>query len=410
MKSKILPLLIASLTVTFISYSQQITPEKINWLRKRIYPIKSINNSDDIGLNQFFNAIKNAKIIGLGEASHGSHENFETKNKLVKFLAEKDSSFNIYSLESNMAKAKKINDFIHKKNAPTSNSVLKNTWSIYQTQEFMELLLWMQKHENMNFYGFDMQYFQQSIVELKNELKDDNSLLLINKIDTILTTTFKLRYKLKKNTPLKAKHKKTALKNIKMLEKTITNITALQKKKWLLQNCTLLKQFINQTSSNDRDNFMAENVLWIHKQHPTSKILVSAHNLHVEKRLFKQGNIIHQKISENYISVGFLIYEGSISAKKGKLQEMKHSLLDNAPSDSYEFILNQLNEPLFFIDLRNIKKENSSNSKWFLKKRKHREVGSIIYPNSFKTVSLSNMFDIIVFIKKSSPSLFINLN
>lgn len=400
------------LLYSFITYSQQINSEKINWLKQNIQPIKNIDNPKDQGLNWFYQTIKKSEIIGLGEASHGSHENFIIKNKIVQFLAKKDSTFNLYSLEGNMAKGSLINDFIHSKTKKSAKKVLQNVHGIYQSQEFVDLLNWMKSHEKIDFYGFDIQHFQQSVNELKKGLKDNSSIGFISKIDTILTSVFEKRLKTKEFISLSKKDRDIVFKNIVFLESKINKLSIFNKQKeWLYQNLNLITQFVNYKNNKTRDKAMAENILWIKKQHPKSKILVSAHNLHIENRPRRLGNFIRHKIKAKYVSVGFLLYEGSISAKLNRHSKQKSKIaLDKAPVDSYEHILNQLNEPLFLMDLRSIKKEKNINSKWFLKKRNHREIGSVVYPNSFNKFNLTELFDIIIFIKYSTPSLFFNQN
>lgn len=396
------------LLYSFITFSQQINSEKINWLKKNIHPIKNIDNSKDQGLNWFYQTVKNINIIGLGEVSHGSHENFIIKNKIVQFLAKRDSSFNVYALESNMAKGSLINNFIHNNTNSSPKEVLQNVHGIYQSQEFIDLLNWMKDYNKIDFYGFDIQYFQQSIIEIKKELKDKTSLNLISEINRILTSTFKKRLASKDFISLSKKDRGLFFKNIKLLKNKLEKLeTSDKQKEWLNQNLKLLTQFIDYKNRYTRDKAMAENILWIKKQHPKSKILVSAHNLHLRKDKFTQGHFLNKQFKGNYISIGFLLYEGSIAAKITKYDNKKRKiLLDKTPTNSYEHILNQLNEPLFLIDLRTIKNENSNYSKWFLKKRKHREVGSTIYTNSFNKYNITKIFDIIIFIKHSTPSFF----
>src|SRR5689334_4195442 len=55
--------------------------------------------------------IGDARIVSLGEATHGSREFFQLKHRMMEFLAS-EMGFNIFSIEANMPEAYKLNDFV----------------------------------------------------------------------------------------------------------------------------------------------------------------------------------------------------------------------------------------------------------------------------------------------------------
>ena len=55
--------------------------------------------------------IGNARIVSLGEATHGTREFFQLKHRMLEFLAS-EMGFTIFSIEANMPEAYRLNDYV----------------------------------------------------------------------------------------------------------------------------------------------------------------------------------------------------------------------------------------------------------------------------------------------------------
>src|SRR5437763_99183 len=55
--------------------------------------------------------IGNARIVSLGEATHGTREFFQLKHRMLEFLAT-EMGFTIFSIEANMPEAYRLNDYV----------------------------------------------------------------------------------------------------------------------------------------------------------------------------------------------------------------------------------------------------------------------------------------------------------
>ncbi|HYN07815.1 MAG TPA: hypothetical protein VES67_10525 [Vicinamibacterales bacterium] len=52
-----------------------------------------------------------ARIVSLGEATHGTREFFQLKHRILEFLAT-EMGFTIFSIEANMPEAYRLNDYV----------------------------------------------------------------------------------------------------------------------------------------------------------------------------------------------------------------------------------------------------------------------------------------------------------
>ena len=63
--------------------------EVIAWLGENAIPVKSVvagNGFDD--LQPLKDILKDVRLVGLGEATHGTREFFQFKHRLLEFLAQ----------------------------------------------------------------------------------------------------------------------------------------------------------------------------------------------------------------------------------------------------------------------------------------------------------------------------------
>jgi erythromycin esterase-like protein len=103
--------------------------------------------------------VGNARIVSLGEATHGSREFFQLKHRMLEFLAT-NMGFTIFSIEANMPEAYRLNDFVlNGKGDPVKLIKGMYFWT-WDTQEVLDMVLWMREFNKsgkgpVQFTGFD---------------------------------------------------------------------------------------------------------------------------------------------------------------------------------------------------------------------------------------------------------------
>ena len=113
---------------------------------------------------------------------------------------------------------------------------------------------------------------------------------------------------------------------------------------------------------------------------------------------FDGGGFLKKSIGDDYRTFGFVGYEGSYTAWKNGLQSFE---LPKAHPGTLEYVLGQLDEPLFILDLKKMREEDSSCLQW-LGNLEFREVGAT--PEIFYNTQISDMFDYLIFIRNTSAS------
>ena len=134
----------------------------VAWLRKNAIPIQTVEAGHGFAdLRPLGLVVGDARIVELGEATHGTREFFQLKHRLIEYLATQ-KGFTIFSIEANMPEAYRLNDYVlHGTGDP--KELLKGmyfwTWN---TQEVLDMILWMREFNqsgkgHIEFTGFDMQ-------------------------------------------------------------------------------------------------------------------------------------------------------------------------------------------------------------------------------------------------------------
>ena len=105
--------------------------------------------------------IGNARIVALGEGTHGTREFFQLKHRMLEFLAGQ-MGFTIFSIEANMPEAYRLNAYVlHGTGDPAELLEGMYFWT-WDTQEVLEMIRWMRAFNQsgkgrVEFTGFDMQ-------------------------------------------------------------------------------------------------------------------------------------------------------------------------------------------------------------------------------------------------------------
>src|SRR5207237_5616501 len=105
--------------------------------------------------------IGNARIVSLGEATHGTREFFQLKHRMLEFLATQ-MGFTIFSIEANMPEAYRLNDYVLNGTGDPAELLRGMYFWTWNTEEVLEMIRWMRAFNasgrgRVQFTGFDMQ-------------------------------------------------------------------------------------------------------------------------------------------------------------------------------------------------------------------------------------------------------------
>lgn len=151
------------LLLAVIAASRTVAAQpQVDWMRKNAIPLKTVeagNGFDD--MQPLKKVMGDARIVSLGEATHGTREFFQLKHRMVEFLATQ-MGFTIFSIEANMPEAYRLNDYVLNGNGDPKQLLKGMYFWTWNTEEVLNMILWMREFNRsgkgrIEFTGFDMQ-------------------------------------------------------------------------------------------------------------------------------------------------------------------------------------------------------------------------------------------------------------
>ena len=105
--------------------------------------------------------VGDARIVALGEATHGTRDFFQLKHRMVEYLATR-KGFTIFSIEANMPEAYRLNKFVLSGEGDPKQLLMGMYFWTWNTEEVLDMILWMRDFNKsgkgrIEFTGFDMQ-------------------------------------------------------------------------------------------------------------------------------------------------------------------------------------------------------------------------------------------------------------
>jgi erythromycin esterase-like protein len=133
----------------------------VAWVKQHAIAVKAVQAEQGFDDLQPLKAlVGDARIVSLGESTHGSREIFQLKHRLVEFLAT-EMGFSIFGIEANMPESYRINDYVVGGAGDPAALIGGMYFWTWNTEEVLEMVQWMRRFNagkpRVQFTGFDMQ-------------------------------------------------------------------------------------------------------------------------------------------------------------------------------------------------------------------------------------------------------------
>ncbi|MDB5262550.1 MAG: protein-L-isoaspartate O-methyltransferase [Adhaeribacter sp.] len=391
--------------ITLASTASQDKPVR---LKIPHYPLR---NEQD--LNILLDQIGNAKVVLLGEASHGTAEYYTWRAAISKRLIQ-EKGFDFIAVEGEWADSYRVNNFVKgpPKDSAAAVKLLEqyNRWPTWMwgNYEVASLVSWLNKYNQQQaagakagFFGLDVYCLWESMTEMMPYLQ---------KADAATLKAARQAHQCFQPFSADAQEYALAVANASANCRAETNrlYKAIQKmgdqkmgdaKKseahFVAQQNALVAvngeryyrtMGTGQESWNIRDNHMAETLKRLLDFHgPEARAIVWEHNTHVGDArytdmagtgLVNVGQLARKEYgAENVFIVGFGSYSGSVIAADKWGEPLKKMTVPAAPAGSWEGILHQLSPANKIILSKDIREEKN------LKKPiGHRAIGVVYDP------------------------------
>lgn len=406
-------------------FSETPAPDGVAvWLKANAIRITSCqSDAPAADLMALLPHLQDARIVAMGEATHGTREFQQLKVRMFRFLVER-LGFTVFGIESNWPESLSVNEYVMGKDVdPTAGLGL--AW--WQTEDMFALLRWMREYNQdpshtrkLKFYGFDMQ---------TPGLAESNVLGYLRRVDPELVEeaawSFDALGRWGENKQYEAgsaEIKKLTADTLALLlrrfdERQSEWVLRSNRHDWTMarQNMVIVKQAEVKLRDQGvagklfRDSAMAENVKWILDQEPGgTKMMLWAHNGHVAAAAPSEaqddtpmGGHLRRYFGKAMVSCGFVFDQGSFRAVDMATGRIRTFTVNAPPRGSIDWTLAGLGIPLFAVDLRDA-------PDWFTEPHYSRQIGggySETAPGVWiHQIRAARDFDLLIFVDKTTAT------
>jgi len=408
----------------------------ISWLKANVLPLASAEPGTGWqDLDAVRPLIGDARIVSLGEATHGTREFFQLKHRMIEYCVSQ-LGFTIIGFEAEYGATLAVNDYVlHGKGNATDVVAGMGFWT-WNTEEVVALVEWVRTwnatHDRkVKFHGFDMQSSPASGMHL---------LTYLERVAPHLAAVCEQNI-----APLASAYAADDLRLMPAIVRdqasaqlaTVLDAFTTQRADWISrtgetewhlarQSAIVLDQFArinamdNETlnwakSWRFRDRCMAANVrTLLDAEGPKAKAVLWAHNGHVQRspsvffkviELTNMGSHLHTMFGAEMVVIGFAFNQGSFQAvdETGKLRD--HTV-PPAPEGFVDAALAATGLPLLALDLANMPPDGPV-AKWLAGKPSQRSIGAVFHGDHSNYSEVANprdKYDILLFVDRTTAA------
>jgi erythromycin esterase len=150
--------------------------QAVSWIRASAVPAAGVEAGMGFAdLEPLRGIVGDARIVSLGEATHGTREFFQLKHRLLEFCVS-ELGFTIFGIEASYPECLRVNDYVRYGMGNSAEALTGTRYWTWDTEEVLSLIEWMrvwnQAHEpQVKFYGFDMQFPTEAALAVLDYLK-----------------------------------------------------------------------------------------------------------------------------------------------------------------------------------------------------------------------------------------------
>jgi len=395
----------------------------IDALNKNIIEVQTTSpDSCFSDLNTLNTILTGNKIIGLGEATHGTHEFFTYKHRLIKYLVT-EQNYRVFIIEGSFGGSHAMYDYVVHGKGTINEALYGVSYGVWFTKEFVALVEWMKEYnsdkalvDKIKFYGCDLNYSVNAAKKVEAYLtKEDRLSTTLKKgFDWVINENFR-----RKITKEDERQKNQFLAELNGIFKNLEDKN--DRELLFIKHCireieqSLELDFANdKTSITLRDKYMSENIDWIYRFENDQKAIFWAHNEHIKNDKAKSdqkpvGFYLKEKFKDQYYAFGFGFYKGRVTGYNRA--EKKYDSFEVPQMDSNKLtdaVFSQCVYPDFILDIKTAN-ENTTVSKFLNTTLQQRTIGAGFYPDGekryhYRMAKLIDKYDGLIFFRTTHPA------
>jgi erythromycin esterase len=402
------------------------------WLKANAISLRTVEAGNGFAdMQPLKQVVGNARLVSLGEATHGTREFFQLKSRMLEFLVS-EMGFTVFGIEATMPEGFDVNEYVLTGKGDPAGALAGLYFWTWDTEEVLAMIEWMRRYnadprhtKKVKFYGFDMQAAPRAVrvtlaylrkVDPERAAAEEKSLALI--VNPLTDVDFEKSPAEKKEAiaaAIDAVIKRLDERKEEFVRKTSAGewAVARQHARIVAQNLEMRRSAQGPIKARDRS--MAENVAWIlDHEGPGTKMVVWAHNGHVATQnqygVEWMGSHLRKRLGSEMVVFGFAFNQGGFQAMEMPFatgKGLRAFDVGPAPEGSLDATLAAAGLRIAAIDLRALPKDGVV-AKWFGEPRQTRSIGAgygeQMAANFLAKQVTPQLYDALLFVEKTSAA------
>jgi len=333
----------------------------VAWIRRNAIPVQTLNTGSGFtDLAPLKAILQDARIVGLGESTHGTSEFQRAKHRLFEFLV-KEMGYTAFTLEGAYSDAQPLNDYILHGTGSRADVLSKVGYTVWDTEEFAAMVDWMRAYNRtlpearkVRFYGVDI--YRNSIGRAKVMAAVRRVLpAAVAPTDSLFRVLAEQerRWPSWDTTVIAAARAPLDTLASRLEARRHAAPAVLAPAEWdeIIQLVGVMRQVAMRKR---RDRHMAQNLSYLidHEQTGT-KFVFWAHDDHITADSPSVGYFLRQRYADGYYAIGLYFNQGTYLTRAiFPLGDFKIQTQPPAAGGMLEWFLARAGVPRFFLDLR----------------------------------------------------------
>lgn len=357
-----------------------------DWLRKNRIPLATVEPGNGFAdLAPLRAIVGDARVVGLGEATHGTREIFRLKHRMFEYLVS-EMGFTVFAIEFSLPESFAIDDYVMGGDGDPEQLIAGQFTAVWQAEELLDLIRWMREWNRtharkVRFHGLDMRLGIRAAKETFAYLDSvDRAALSSPAAIALASMTDPVAYRevLRGTRPELEALAGHAREIVARFDARRADYAARSgSETWWrsAMHARVLAQLLESRAAADnagrvrvRERAMADNAMQVLAHHgPDARAVVWAHNAHVfgnaQAEPQMAGVHLRQRLGTAYRAFGSLLHRGEYQAADGSNRLRTFAVPPTVPG-SLEDAFAATGAPIAALDLRAVPRTGTI-SEWF---------------------------------------------
>jgi erythromycin esterase len=400
----------------------------VEWLRAQSHHLLSVNPSADDSDLQFLKAaLAGVRVVGLGEAAHGTREFVLLKHRLVRFLITQ-MGFMAVAIEAPSADTEPINDYVVSGKGDLATVVTGQGYTAWDTEEMTNMIAWIRGYNSgvpdarkVRFIGLDIIFNTRGRARVLEYLSQ-HAPQRVPETEAV----FRVLEDEEKAVPFRTNRDRLAgalgqfeaLRQFLIEEQARLEPGPARELDPLVRDVQrMVQRSLSALPASDprrvnRSQSMGRNVLELLKGAPDAKIIVWAHDSHVAVRAPNNdanlGSEVRAVLGPSYYCIALEFGSGSSQMRRadpqGIMGDLEEVAMPAAPSGSLPWYLSQVGAGNLVVNLH--APRTPSIEQWLERPLSHHFLSWANQPGTLQTMvdGTAGRYDGLLLVEKVSMS------